>query len=123
MAKYNEEQTTYIVKEYRQVRDRPWDEREVVIERLAEEFNTSKHSIRSLLNTQGVYLKKEYRTKLGTKPVTKESLIRLLERYLSLREGELASFEGANKRAIFIIIRKFMEKAGDPEDIFTEVFE
>ena len=123
MAKYNQDQTDYIIKEYKQVKDRPWDDREEVMERLAEEFNTSKHSIRSLLSTQGVYLKKEYRTKLGTKPVTKESLIRLLEKYLNLRQGELASFEGANKKAIFILIRKYMEKAGDPEDIFTEVFE
>lgn len=88
---YTEEQTAYIVKEYK---DKPT---RITVERLADEIGKSPKSIIGKLSREGVYRRSVYKTKTGENPITKEQLVRDIEDALGFNLEALAGLEKAPK--------------------------
>ena len=105
---------------YCAVADKPYEIRAATLESLSEETQLSVAKLRTYLSREGVYVKKEYQTKSGRKPIPKEKMIALLEKYLQYSPGTLESLENANKGALWKVIRRFLELKGDSKDIFTD---
>jgi len=75
------------------------------VEKLANELDKSIKSVIGKLSREGVYLKTEYTTKAGEKPVTKLELVEELAEKLQLQEWELAGLEKAPKTALKAILK------------------
>jgi len=105
---------------YLEVADKPYEIRAATLQSLSEETQLSVAKLRVFLNKEGIYVKKEYITKSGSKPISKENMVNLLEKYLGYPAGSLESLENANKRALWKIIRRFLELKGDSKDIFKD---
>ena len=70
------------------------------VEKLAEAFGKTARSIIAKLSREGVYVKKEYTTKAGEKPVKKDATADAIGAILRLSEGEVDSLTKANKTAL-----------------------
>ena len=75
----------------------------------AEKFGKSVKSVVAKLSREGVYQKKEYTTKTGEKPITKNVLATAFEQKFGLTEAEADSLTKANKTALAKILAKFAE--------------
>ena len=93
-AAYTNEQTEYVIAQYEKEPTRE------TVARLATELNKSERSITSKLSKEGVYKKKEYRAKDGTKPRTKEQLVEAIVAHTGCNEYRLAGLEKAPRLAI-----------------------
>lgn len=66
----------------------------------AEKFGKSVKSIVAKLSREGVYQKKEYKTKAGEKPVKKDTTADAIGKILRLSEPDTESLTKANKNAL-----------------------
>ena len=96
---YTAEQTIELVEAYKAL---PTQE---TVAQFAEKFGKTVKSVIAKLSREGVYLKKEYVSKTGEKPVKKDSLADTLgELVNTLSENEIDSLAKANKTALQKII-------------------
>lgn len=70
------------------------------VEQLAEKFGKSVRSIVAKLSREGVYKKKEYKTKTGEKVVKKDAHADAIGAILKLPENDIESLTKANKSAL-----------------------
>lgn len=70
------------------------------VETLASEFGKSVRSITAKLSREGVYKKKEYKTKTGEAVVKKDAHADAIGAILKLSENEIESLVKANKTAL-----------------------
>ena len=91
IANYTPEMTAKIVADYTSG---------VTVEQIAESVGKTVRSIVAKLSREGVYVKKEYKTKTGEKPVKKDSMADAIGAVLNLSEGEIDSLAKANKSAL-----------------------
>lgn len=123
MSKYTDEQISRVVESYREVLNEDYDTRSARVSELACELDCSVHAIRTILARRKIYKRKAYQTKRGTKPITKEELVRRFETYLGLSEGSLESFEKVNKGQLQKVILEFLQLRNDDTGIFEGIFE
>lgn len=97
---YTAEQTAAMVQQYTAA---PTAE---TVASMAEAMGKSVRSIVAKLTREGVYKKKEYTTKKGEAPVTKEELASKLAELCGLSEAEADSMAKANKTGLQKIIAK-----------------
>mgnify|MGYP001462149704 FL=1 len=91
---YSEEQTQYIVKEYKTNPNRE------TVESLAIELNKSIKSIIGKLSREGVYRREIYKTKTGELPVTKMEIVSNIADSLRIEVESLAGLEKAPKATL-----------------------
>tara|TARA_B100000214_G_C23948732_1_gene619316 strand:+ start:877 stop:1188 length:312 start_codon:yes stop_codon:yes gene_type:complete len=91
---YSEEQTQYIVKEYKTNPNRE------TVESLAIELNKSIKSIIGKLSREGVYRREIYKTKTGELPVTKMEIVSNIADSLGIEVETLAGLEKAPKATL-----------------------
>jgi hypothetical protein len=96
---YTPEQTLKLVADYRQG---------VSVEAIAESLGKSVRSIVAKLSREGVYQKKEYQTKTGETPVSKDALADQIANILGLSEADAESLTKANKSALKAILAKVL---------------
>ena len=70
------------------------------VETLAQEFGKSVRSIVAKLSREGVYKKKEYKTKTGEKVIKKDAHADAIGAILKLPENDIESLTKANKSAL-----------------------
>lgn len=70
------------------------------VKAFAEKFGKNVKSIVAKLSREGVYVKKEYVTKKGEKPVAKENLATEIGDFFKLDEASTSSLAKANKHAL-----------------------
>ena len=76
---------------------------------LAERFGKSVRQIRAKLVNLGIYKAKEYTTKTGEKPVSKDATADAIGRILLLSDGEVDSLAKANKSALNKVLKALCE--------------
>ena len=72
----------------------------VTVEAMAEALGKSVRSIVAKLSREGVYKKKEYKTKTGDTPVKKDAFADFIGAALALSEADVESLTKANKTAL-----------------------
>ena len=97
---YTVEQTLELVEAYKAL---PTQE---TVMAFAEKFGKTVKSVIAKLSREGVYQKKEYVSKAGTKPVKKEELATELMEAFELSDAEADSLAKANKTALLKILAK-----------------
>lgn len=97
---YTVEQTLELVEAYKAL---PTQE---TVAAFAEKFGKTVKSVIAKLSREGVYQKKEYVSKAGTKPVKKEELATELMEAFGLSDAEADSLAKANKTALLKILAK-----------------
>ena len=102
---YTPEMTKELVEAYKA------EASEATVKAFAEKFNKSVKSIVAKLSREGVYVKKEYKTKAGVKPVDKEEFATFIGEQLGLDEASASSLAKANKKALQAIAEEFGFKA------------
>jgi hypothetical protein len=88
---YTPEQTAALVADYRDG---------ISVEQLAMQLGKSVRSIVAKLSREGVYQKKEYKTKTGEAVVKKDSVADAIGAILRLPENDIESLTKANKSAL-----------------------
>jgi len=88
---YTPEQTAKIIGNYKAG---------VPVETIAENLGKSVRSIVAKLSREGVYQKKEYKTKSGETPVKKDSFADFIGDALGMTEADTESLTKANKTAL-----------------------
>jgi hypothetical protein len=88
---YTPEQTAMLVADYRDG---------ISVEQLAMQLGKSVRSIVAKLSREGVYQKKEYKTKTGEAVVKKDSVADAIGAILRLPENDIESLTKANKSAL-----------------------
>ena len=73
----------------------------------AEQFGKSVKSIVAKLSREGVYQKKQYVSKTGTKPVKKDDIANEFQELFGLTEAEADSLTKANKTALAKILNSY----------------
>lgn len=81
------------------------------VKALAEKFGKNVKSVVAKLSREGVYVKKEYTTKKGEKPIAKEALATELGEFFKLDEASTSSLAKANKHALEAIAKFVRESA------------
>lgn len=77
----------------------------VTVESIAAEMGKTVRSVIAKLSREGIYKKKEYVTKTGEKPVSKDTHADAIGAVLGLSEGEVDSLTKANKTALVKIFQ------------------
>ena len=72
----------------------------MTVESLAEKFGKTARSVIAKLSREGVYVKKEYVSKTGEKPVKKDATADAIGAILKLSENDTSSLAKANKVAL-----------------------
>lgn len=93
---YTPEQTAKIVRDYKAG---------VTVETIAENLGKSVRSIVAKLSREGVYQKKEYKTKSGEPVIKKDAHADAIGAILNLSEPEIESLTKANKSALVKIFQ------------------
>ncbi len=110
-ANYTAEQTAAIVAEYKA---KPVQE---TVDALAVKFGKTARSIIAKLSREGVYQKKEYKTKTGEPVAKKDDTAYAIGAVLKLTEAETDSLTKANKTALLKIWAMICEsKPADPAE-------
>jgi transposase-like protein len=94
---YTPEQTAVLVSRY--------VDEGVSVEMIAQEFGKSVRSIVAKLSREGVYRKKEYVSKNGERPVSKDVQADAIAAILQLSESDAESLTKANKSALAAILK------------------
>lgn len=97
---YTVEQTLELVEAYKA------EPSQETVTAFAEKFGKTVKSVIAKLSREGVYQKKEYVSKAGTKPVKKEELATELMEAFWLSDAEADSLAKANKTALLKILAK-----------------
>ena len=83
-------------------------ERDEQIRELADELARNTKSIRAKLVRMGLYVKKEYKTKTGTKPATKETIVASIADTLGVdADTTLSGLEKATKNCLLFLQKTF----------------
>jgi hypothetical protein len=93
---YTPEQTLKIVSDYQAGE---------TVETIAQEMGKSVRSIVAKLSREGVYRKKEYVSKTGERPVSKDVQADAIAAILQLSESDAESLTKANKSALAAILK------------------
>jgi hypothetical protein len=94
VVNYTPEQTQRLVEAYRAG---------VTVEQIAVDIGKSVRSIVAKLSREGVYQKKEYVSKTGEKPVSKDAQADAIGAILGLSEADTESLAKANKAALVAV--------------------
>ena len=94
---YTEDQTGYMVEEYKRKPSK------ITVARLAKELDKTEKSIIGKLSREGVYRRSVYKTKTGETPVTKVELVAELAEALGISPGVLAGLEKAPKHVLKVL--------------------
>lgn len=97
---YTVEQTLELIEAYKA------EPSQETVTAFAEKFDKTVKSVIAKLSREGVYQKKEYVSKAGTKPVKKEELATELMEAFGLSDAEADSLAKANKTALVKILAK-----------------
>jgi hypothetical protein len=95
------------------------EERDTAVEALSNELNRTKRSVVAKLSRMGVYTAKEYRTKQGTKSVSKAALVGTIAAMVDVQEDVVGSLEKATKGALVIVANAIFEAQN--EALFADV--
>jgi hypothetical protein len=95
---YTAEMTAELVEAYKA------EPTEVTVKAFAEKFGKTVKSVVAKLSREGVYVKKEYVTKNGEKPVAKAALVARLAELTGETEENLGSLEKATKHALEVLV-------------------
>ncbi len=76
---------------------------DAAVKSLAEKFGKAARSIVAKLSREGVYVKKEYKTKAGGIPVSKEQHVKAIAAFMGVDADKLESLEKANKGVLQLI--------------------
>lgn len=98
---YTVEQTTALVEAYKA------NPNAETVAMFAEKFGKTVKSIVAKLSREGVYQKKEYKTKAGEAVVKKDELANEFQTAFGLTEAEADSLTKANKTALVKILNSF----------------
>lgn len=101
---YTPEMTQEIVAAYEAAEG--YDARAEVIANMAEKFGKSVASVRQKLTREGVYQKKEYVSKTGARPESKESIVARIAESLEVTAEQAESLTKANKRILMLLADK-----------------
>jgi hypothetical protein len=86
-------------------------ERDAQVKALSEELGRSPKSIRQKLVTEGLYVKKVYKSKTGVKPATKETIVTDIARQLGVdADTTLSGLENATKNCL-VFLQRFVSLA------------
>ena len=91
VVNYTPEQTTKMVADY---------QAGVTVEKIAEALGKTARSVVAKLSREGVYKKKEYKTKTGEPVVKKDAHADAIGAILRLPENDIESLTKANKSAL-----------------------
>ena len=91
VVNYTPEQTTKMVADY---------QAGVTVEKIAEALGKTARSVVAKLSREGVYKKKEYKTKTGETVVKKDAHADAIGAILRLPENDIESLTKANKSAL-----------------------
>ena len=90
--------------------------REAAIVQLAEEFGKNVKSVRAKLTREGIYVKKEYKTKSGGKAETKETIVQGIADLLGVdADTSLSGLEKATKNCLLFLRTTFAAVAPNDE--------
>ena len=98
---YTKEMTKEMVEAYAETPTRE------TVDALAEKFGKSVKSVIGKLSREGVYRREVYKTKTGSKPVTKLELVAEVAAAMDVEEWKLTGLEKAPKQAL-LLIKEFM---------------
>ena len=104
---YTEEQVTTLVAAYKAAETEA--ERLATVAAYAETFGKTPASIRAKLVREGVYIAKEYKTKTGDKPESKDDIVTDIARTLGVTVDAVGSLEKATKKALRLIRENLKE--------------
>ena len=104
---YTPEQTAELVAAYTAVKD--FEGQSDVIATFAETFGKSVASVRQKLVREGVYQKREYLTKQGEKPESKEDIVSDIAKLIDSTDEMAESLAKANK-GILVKIREALSQ-------------
>ena len=99
---YTAEQTAELLAAYNAAADE--DSRADVVQAFAAKFGKTVKSIVAKLSREGAYKKREYVSKTGKAPVSKETLADELGMLLNMPEGDVSSLTKANKTALVTLL-------------------
>lgn len=99
---YTEEQVRELVAAYVAAEDDA--SRLAVVIDYAELYGKTVASIRAKLVREGVYVAKEYKTKKGGKPQSKEDMVTLIAAAMNVASDRLVGLEKANKNTLSLIL-------------------
>lgn len=102
---YTPEQTAFAVETYTAA---PTAE---TVEQIAEKLGRSVRSIVAKLSREGVYKKKEYKTKTGEAVLKKDTAADEIGAILGMAENDIDSLTKANKTALKLILAALKAKA------------
>ena len=97
MINYTSEQVVWMSNLYNQTPSRQ------TVEDIASTLEKSTKSVIGKLAREGIYLKAEYKSKTGEKPITKLQLVSSLAARLELETDELAGLEKAPKGVLKLL--------------------
>ena len=90
------------------------------VRELAEEFGKTPASVRSKLVREKLYVAKEYKTKTGAKPATKETIVGDIARVLGVdADSQLSGLEKATKNCLLFLFKTVQvaaEISGESEE-------
>jgi len=111
---YTPEQVADMVRVYTSATDDT--ERANAVNALADLYGKTPASIRAKLVREGVYIAKEYKTKKGGKPISKEQLVSLIAREVGSTVEQVESLAKATKPALARVLKTLMERNETVED-------
>jgi len=97
VVNYTEEQTQHMIEAYRQ------DPTRETVEKLATEMGKTAKSIIGKLSREKVYIKREYTTKRGDKPITKAEITQDIADMLNIPGAKIAGLGKASKRDLIAL--------------------
>jgi response regulator RpfG family c-di-GMP phosphodiesterase len=100
-ANYTVEMTEEVVAAYSAAESEA--AREEVVAHFAEKFGKNSKSVRAKLVREGVYVKKEYKTKTGGDVERKDAIVENIASALGVSSDAVGSLEKATKKALTLI--------------------
>ena len=117
---YSEEDTARMIEIYLAAVDK-----EQAVIQIAEDFNKPKKSVISKLSKERVYVKKEYKTKQGSRPITKKEMIFNLSLLLDIDPNSIQGLEKTPKMElqylINIITDRLVTITGDSNSVAADL--
>ena len=101
-ANYSKEQEAAMIERYQECKTEK--SRLACVQNLADEFGKTVPSVRSKLVKLGVYIAKVYKTKTGSKPETKETIVSDIAACLGVdADSSIAGLEKATKNCLTLL--------------------
>lgn len=98
---YTNDEVDYLVEAYSGA-----DDKQLVIDEIAEKLSKSRRSIIGKLSRLGIYEKKVYLTKRGETPITKAELVHQLARKMDIPLEKLEGLDKAPKEVLKLLCSK-----------------